>query len=46
MIETNYHAIPANLFPEIKSEADELGVSIDYFLMEFCSISDEVAEQL
>jgi len=41
MIETDYHTIPANLYSEIESEADELGVSVDYFLMEFCSITDE-----
>ena len=41
MIETVYHTIPANLFPEIESQAEELGVSVDYFLMEFCKVSDE-----
>jgi hypothetical protein len=41
MIETNYHTIPTNLFPEIEAEASKLGVSVDYFLMEFCKVSDE-----
>jgi len=41
MIETDYHTIPSNLYSEIEIEASELGVSIDYFLMEFCSVSEE-----
>ena len=41
MIETVYHTIPANLFPEIEAEANKLGVSVDYFLMEFCKVPDE-----
>jgi len=41
MIETDYHTIPSNLYPEIESEASLLNVSIDYFLMEFCKVSDE-----
>jgi len=41
MIETVYHILPPHLFQEVKSEADELGVSVDYYLMEFCSITDE-----
>jgi len=39
MIETEYHAIPTNIFDKIKSEAEELGISIDYYLMEFCQVS-------
>jgi len=41
MIETDHHTIPANLYSEIESEANELGVSVDYFLMEFCKVSDQ-----
>ena len=40
MIETDYHTIPANIFNQIESQANELKVSIDYFLMEFCQLSD------
>jgi hypothetical protein len=41
MIETEYHTIPENIYEEIKDEAIELGISIDYYLMEFCHISEE-----
>jgi len=41
MIETDYHILPPDVFHEVKPEADELGVSVDYYLMEFCSITDE-----
>jgi len=41
MIETEYHSIPANLFDDIHKQASELGVSVDYFLMEFCQVGDE-----
>jgi len=41
MIETDYHILPPHLFQEVKTQADELGVSVDYYLMEFCSITDE-----
>jgi len=41
MIETDYHTILNNLYPEIESEALKLNVSVDYFLMEFCSVSEE-----
>ena len=45
MIETVYHILPANIFQEVKVEADKLQVSVDYFLMEFCTISNEEAKQ-
>jgi len=38
MIETDYHILPPDVFHEVKSEADQLGVSVDYYLMEFCEI--------
>ena len=41
MIETDYHTLPAHIFQEVKVEADKLQVSVDYFLMEFCTISNE-----
>ena len=40
MIETDYHTIPTNIYDKIKEQAEELGISIDYFLMEFCKVSD------
>ena len=44
MIETNYHLIPEKIYSEIVNQAKELGVSIDYFLMEFCEVSELNAE--
>jgi len=41
MIETDYHTIPTTIFSQIKAEAEELQVSVDYYLMEFCSVTDE-----
>jgi len=41
MIETDYYTIPTNIFSQIKAEAEELQVSVDYYLMEFCSVSEE-----
>jgi len=38
MIETDYHILPPDVFHEVKPEADQLGVSVDYYLMEFCEI--------
>lgn len=38
MIETDYHILSDELYCEIASEASEKGVSVDYFLMEFCDV--------
>lgn len=40
MIETEYYILGELEFLEVKSDADELGLSIDYYLMEFCDTSD------
>ena len=40
MIETDYHILPEDLYLEIVTEAMQLGVSVDYFLMEFCSVTE------
>ena len=41
MIETDYHILPPDVFHEVKPEADQLGVSVDYYLMEFCEIEGD-----
>ena len=41
MIETTYHILPETVFEEIKKFAQELNVSVDYYLMEFCQLEDE-----
>lgn len=41
MIETNYHILPSELFAELSSEAKELDLNLDYYLMEFCDIEGE-----
>ncbi len=38
MIETDYHILPEEVYQELIIEAQQLNVSIDYFLMEFCQI--------
>jgi hypothetical protein len=40
MIETDYHILPEEVYQELIIEAQQLNVSIDYFLMEFCKIDD------
>jgi hypothetical protein len=41
MIDTDYHTIPEHIYKQIEIEANQLGVSVDYFLMEFCKVSEE-----
>lgn len=41
MIETTYHILPETIFEEVKEQAQELNVSVDYYLMEFCQLEDE-----
>ena len=38
MIETNYHILPPDIYQECNTEAKELGINIDHYLMEFCQI--------
>ena len=40
MIETNYHILPEEVYLDVVAEAEKLGVSVDYFLMEFCEVSE------
>ena len=41
VIETNYHILPEEVFQECNTDAEELNVNIDYYLMEFCTINEE-----
>jgi hypothetical protein len=41
MIETNYFILDKNMYQESYNEANKLGVSIDYFLLEWCEIEGE-----
>jgi hypothetical protein len=38
MIETNYFLLNQEQYQEFYTAAQELGISIDYYLDEFCSI--------
>ena len=38
MIETQFFILDATQFQEYKQLADEVGVSIDYYLAEFCDV--------
>jgi hypothetical protein len=40
MIETDYHILPENVYLDVITIAQELGVSVDYFLMEFCDTQE------
>jgi len=41
MIETNYFILTNEQVEENLPEAEKLGVSLDYFLMEFCTVEGE-----
>jgi hypothetical protein len=38
VIETQFFILSQEQYDQIHSHASELGVSIDYFLMEFCNV--------
>jgi hypothetical protein len=38
MIETNFFILDAEQFQEYSQLADEVGVSLDYYLSEFCDV--------
>ena len=38
MIETDFFILDAQQYQQFYTEASELGLSIDYFLMEFCDV--------
>jgi len=41
MIETQFYILSQEQFNQFSQDADELGLSIDYFLMEFCDVIGE-----
>ena len=41
VIETEFHILPEEVFQECNSNAEELNVNIDYYLMEFCTLTEE-----
>ena len=41
VIETEFHILPEEVFQECNTNAQELDVNIDYYLMEFCTITEE-----
>ena len=38
MIETNFFILNGQQYQEFYTEAQNIGVSIDYYLMEFCDV--------
>jgi hypothetical protein len=41
MIETDFYILSQEQYDQFNSEASELGLSIDYYLDEFCDIQGE-----
>ena len=41
MIETNYFILNGEQYQQFYTEASELGLNIDYYLMEFCDVQGE-----
>lgn len=41
MIETDYHILTNEMYQELMKDALIEGVSIDYYLMEFCDIEED-----
>jgi len=44
MIETNYFILSPEQFQEFNTGAKEVGVSLDYFLLEFCEVTGDYVE--
>ncbi len=41
MIETDFFILSSEQYDEFKKDADELNLSLDYFLLEFCDVIGE-----
>lgn len=41
MIETEFFILNGEQYQEFYTEAQQVGVSIDYYLMEFCSVEGD-----
>ena len=39
MIETNYYILDSEQYQEFYTEAQKVGVTLDYYLDEFCDVS-------
>ena len=44
MIETDFYILSQAQYDECNTEASKLGLSIDYFLMEFCDVEGQDVE--
>lgn len=44
MIETDYFILGTEEYQEAKQDADNLGIRVDYYLMEFCTIEGNWVE--
>ena len=44
MIETNFYILDAQQYQQFYTEASELGLSIDYYLDEFCDVTGPLIE--
>jgi hypothetical protein len=44
MIETNFYILNQEQYQEFNTEASNLGVSLDYYLDEFCDIQGPMIE--
>ena len=44
MIETNFYILNGEQYQEFYTEAQKLGINIDYYLMEFCDVQGPMIE--
>ena len=44
MIETDFYILSGEQYQQFYTEASELGLTIDYYLMEFCDIEGPMVE--
>ena len=44
MIETQFYILGNQQYQEAKQDADQLGVSVDYYISEFCTIDGDWVE--
>lgn len=46
IIETDYFAFQQPIYQELLKYANKKGISIDYFILEFCKMNDDTIEIL
>ena len=44
MIETDFFILNAEQYQQFYTEASEIGVNIDYYLMEFCEVTGPMVD--